>query len=154
MNADLASGLLHALDLRAEVEFDSLPFEQMLQGVSDVAIFAARNRRKRLDHDHFTAQAAIKLRHLQRDHAAADDGQAPRQLGMSEPVAGMDHIDTVDSLDRRNHRARAGVEDHVICEEGLAAGDHAEAVTVAAIEPGLTANEARVLQPGEAALET
>jgi len=64
----------------------------------------------------------------------------------------VNEIEVADAVDRRNGRARAGVEHDLIGQERLAIGNDPEPPALAAIEPAVPRDQPRILFPGEAAL--
>src|SRR5438309_7299220 len=64
---------------------------------------------------------------------------------MIEPVSSVKDADGIDSFDRRDQGARAGVENDLIGENDLVAGPNAKAIAIAALQSALSANERGIL---------
>ena len=60
---------------------DAFGLEDLAHRLRDVLVFAADQPRRLLDDRHLGAEAAVHLRELEADVAAADDDQMPRQRG-------------------------------------------------------------------------
>src|SRR5437899_1079990 len=60
---------------------------------------------------------------------------------MIEPVSSVKDADGVDSFDRRDQGARAGVENDLIGENDLVAGPNAKAIAIAALQSALRSEE-------------
>ncbi|HEX9320553.1 MAG TPA: hypothetical protein VF913_00335 [Xanthobacteraceae bacterium] len=87
----------------------------------------------------------IELRHLQPDIAGADHREPVGQLGRVEPIPGVDVVDLVETLDRRDDTARARIEHHLSRRHALPADADPETIAVLAFKSSVGFEQVQIL---------
>ena len=95
----------------ADDDVDALGLQDVLDGRGDVLVLAGGQPRTPLDHGHAGAEAAVHLRELQRDVAAADDDQMLWQRVEFEDADIGQVVDVGQPRHVGHHRPAADVEE-------------------------------------------
>src|SRR5450759_581014 len=118
--------VVHLLDLRtrlAELKLDPATTEALGQLTRDIFVLHRKQPLEQLDDRHLRAEATEDRGELATDHAAAEDDQPRRHLGLGEQTRRIDTAHRVDARNGRNERMRAGGHDRALETDLLAALD-------------------------------
>ncbi len=108
-----------SIRLGAQDKADSFALQCLPQLVGHVGVFAGENLLVAIDDRHLAAEPAKHLPELQADVPAAEDQQVLRQFGQFQDSGVRQVIDLVKSLDLRDIRPSAGIDEDAIAFQFL-----------------------------------
>src|SRR4029079_10468797 len=110
----LSGSATHPEDLGIQQNVDSFLTENLLYLFSNVTVFATHELGAVFDDGHAAAEAAIGLRELKTDIAAAKHDQMPRQVIELESLDMRERLGGCQPGNVRNCRVRADIDEHLV----------------------------------------